>query len=322
MFRSTKRASTAGRGAAAPTQPGRGFLLKRGKGNKDFQRRFFVLQGAQLSYFETDDTGRSPKGQVVVASVRHAAKADAPECDDAQIGAAFVYTDPDGMATVVRTEGGADAKVEWLRVLAAATGGDKAPRVKVADYFGSAADAWAENQKRLNVVAASHPRFTSGGGGGDALRRGADVVVAGRLAGEAGFAAEARLDRRPPRVRPRQRRRRLYGRSRPRRGSGVGGRRRKAQRLWRGGGGAGGVRARARPRRLRADLHPAAARRSLRALRAGEHRRGGGRRGGGGGAVRGCAGDCAEGVCSAGEAAARVGEVAGREARRGRPHLC
>jgi tetratricopeptide (TPR) repeat protein len=167
MFRSTKRASTAGRGAAAPTQPGRGFLLKRGKGNKDFQRRFFVLQGAQLSYFETDDTGRSPKGQVVVASVRHAAKADAPECDDAQIGAAFVYTDPDGMATVVRTEGGADAKVEWLRVLAAATGGDKAPRVKVADYFGSAADAWAENQKRLNVVAASHRRFSSGGGGGD-----------------------------------------------------------------------------------------------------------------------------------------------------------
>ena len=64
------------------------------------------------------------------------------ECDDAQIGAAFVYTDPDGMATVVRTEGGADAKVEWLRVLAAATGGDKAARVKVADYFGSAADAF------------------------------------------------------------------------------------------------------------------------------------------------------------------------------------
>ena len=226
------------------------------------------------------------------------------------------------MATVVRTEGGADAKVEWLRVLAAATGGDKAPRVKVADYFGSAADAWAENQKRLNVVAASH-RFSSGGGGGD------DAPAGERTSSSPAGSPEKPAS--PPK------RGSIVDRRGSVRGSAVGGSTAardpdealasvaEGAKLNASGEAAAAQAAYERALGLAGyarDLHAAAARRSLRALRAGEHRRGGGRRGGGGGAVRRRAGDCAEGVCSAGEAAARVGEVAGREARRGRPHLC
>ena len=62
-----------------------GHLEKRGQKNKDLKRRYFLLHGATLSYFESDDGAEKakpkPKGQLTVVSVGHAKNSDLPEMD-------------------------------------------------------------------------------------------------------------------------------------------------------------------------------------------------------------------------------------------------
>ena len=66
-----------------------GHLEKRGQKNKDLKRRYFLLHGATLSYFESEDGAKKakpkPKGQLTVVSVGHAKNSDLPEMDQSEV---------------------------------------------------------------------------------------------------------------------------------------------------------------------------------------------------------------------------------------------
>ena len=54
------------------------------------RRRYFLLHGAQLTYYESEEaaaSGAKPKGQALVEAIRHAVPDDAPECDEIMLGA-------------------------------------------------------------------------------------------------------------------------------------------------------------------------------------------------------------------------------------------
>ena len=58
-----------------------GWLQKRGQVNTAFQRRYFLLNGSTLTYYDSEEgakRGKTPKGQLSVVSVGHARKEDAP----------------------------------------------------------------------------------------------------------------------------------------------------------------------------------------------------------------------------------------------------
>ena len=53
-------------------------------------RSYFLLHGAQLTYYESEEaaaSGAKPKGQALVEAIRHAVPDDAPECDEIMLGA-------------------------------------------------------------------------------------------------------------------------------------------------------------------------------------------------------------------------------------------
>ena len=67
-----------------------GSMDKRGQVNTDFKKRYFLLHGAQLTYYESEEaaaSGAKPKGQALVEAIRHAVPDDAPECDEIMLGA-------------------------------------------------------------------------------------------------------------------------------------------------------------------------------------------------------------------------------------------
>ena len=102
-----------------------GHLEKRGQKNKDLKRRYFLLHGATLSYFESEDGAKNakpkPKGQLTVVSVGHARNSDLPEMDQSEAGQTLIGNSiklgsPDGKTVIVFAET-AEEKIGWLRAL-------------------------------------------------------------------------------------------------------------------------------------------------------------------------------------------------------------
>lgn len=101
-----------------------GYLHKRGHVNTAFRRRFFMLRGAKLTYYEDElaaDRGRS-KGSVTVARVRHLRPGEAEPLvvDDglpaSHLPYAFHFETVERKPFYVYAESTA-GKLEWLRAL-------------------------------------------------------------------------------------------------------------------------------------------------------------------------------------------------------------
>ena len=85
--------------------------------------RYFLLHGATLSYFESEDGAKKskpkPKGQLTVVSVGHAKNSDLPEMDQSEAGQTLIGNSiklgsPDGKTVIVFAET-AEEKIGWLR---------------------------------------------------------------------------------------------------------------------------------------------------------------------------------------------------------------
>ena len=128
-----------------------GWLHKRGHVNTAFKRRFFVLRGARLAYYEDEAAagkGRS-RGSVTVVSVRHVRPAErGPLGDDglpaARLAFAFHFETSVKKPFVVYADSMQD-KLEWIRVLLSATSSSEA--VALAERVGipSVEDVYREH---------------------------------------------------------------------------------------------------------------------------------------------------------------------------------
>ena len=67
------------------------WLQKRGQVNTALQKRYFLLHGARLAWYETEDAARhgTHKGMAIVARAGGATRADAPEMTDSMLSLAF-----------------------------------------------------------------------------------------------------------------------------------------------------------------------------------------------------------------------------------------
>ena len=85
--------------------------------------RYFLLHGATLTYFESEDGAKKPKpkpkGQLAVVSVGHAKNSDLPEMDQSEAGQTLIGNSiklgsPDGKTVIVFAET-AEEKIGWLK---------------------------------------------------------------------------------------------------------------------------------------------------------------------------------------------------------------
>ena len=101
-----------------------GWLQKRGQVNTDFKKRYFLLHGAQLTYYDGEEAAggvsgkgttrtSNMKGQLLIDSVAHARASDAPEVwmkdgltlsEQLTLGLALRISSPDGKDVILLCE--------------------------------------------------------------------------------------------------------------------------------------------------------------------------------------------------------------------------
>ena len=155
-----------------------GWLHKEGETNRDFRRRFFVLNGASLAYFkEEEDVARGEsKGELTVAAVSHlhATSKEAASIDSSNLPRCFAVDASSGRRYILLAET-VEQKVEWIRALGAAIGRPVHARPRLEEYMceriggsesseavaagaseGPPSDGWVAIAEGLRHVQAGH----------------------------------------------------------------------------------------------------------------------------------------------------------------------
>ena len=103
----------------------KGWLYKEGGGNKEFRRRFFVLNGTSLAYFaKEDDVAKgSSKGDLVASQIGHIhhQSKEAGVLETSTVPLTFYIDATSGRRFILFAETYAD-KVAWMQALASALG--------------------------------------------------------------------------------------------------------------------------------------------------------------------------------------------------------
>ena len=105
-----------------------GWLHKRGHMNTSYQRRYFLLHGAMINYYETADAAKSKgksKGAPIVFSVAHVRPSHVAELSAEKASRAFRFESTEGKTFIVYAET-PEEKNGWLTALAGALGGGHA----------------------------------------------------------------------------------------------------------------------------------------------------------------------------------------------------
>ncbi len=103
----------------------RGWLNKRGHMNTSYQRRYFLLHGAMVSYFDSEEAvakGNKPKGDPIVARITHVRQSQVAELSAEKASLAFQFESIEGKRFIVYAAS-ADEKLGWLNKLGKAVGG-------------------------------------------------------------------------------------------------------------------------------------------------------------------------------------------------------
>ncbi|KAL1500098.1 hypothetical protein AB1Y20_012772 [Prymnesium parvum] len=99
-----------------------GWLHKRGQVNISLQRRYVLLHGAKLSWYDGEEAARhgSHKGEAIVSAAGRASRADAPEMAEETLASAFrVECSLPVARTIVFVAPSLAHKFEWLKQLLA-----------------------------------------------------------------------------------------------------------------------------------------------------------------------------------------------------------
>ena len=102
----------------------KGWLHKRGHVNPSYQKRYFLLHGAMVSYYTNEDAAKASqsKGSPIVASIAHVRPAQVRELPVERAARAFRFESTEGRTFIVFAETPAE-KNSWLTALAKAVGG-------------------------------------------------------------------------------------------------------------------------------------------------------------------------------------------------------
>ena len=156
-----------------------GALYKRGHLNPSYQKRFFVLHGAMVCYFESEETARQgadrAKGSPIVASLAHVRPSQVAELSAEKAARAFRFESTEGKHFIVYSET-PEHKNGWLNALAKAVGGGHGKKRLTAE------EAFA-SQILASEAATGQAGQSSDGGAPDAGSR-ADESEGGGVAGD------------------------------------------------------------------------------------------------------------------------------------------
>jgi tetratricopeptide (TPR) repeat protein len=102
----------------------RGWLHKRGHMNVQYQRRYFLLHGAMVSYYNDVDAARKgkSKGEPIVARVAHVRPAQVGELSAEKASLAFQFESTEGKVFIVYADS-PEEKLGWLQAIGRAVGG-------------------------------------------------------------------------------------------------------------------------------------------------------------------------------------------------------
>jgi len=161
----------------------KGWLYKRGKLNTTYQRRYFLLHGAMINYFESEEAAEQgkTKGSPVVSRIAHVRPAQVAELSAEKASLAFQFESSEAKTFVVYAESAED-KLGWLTQLAAAMqiGQREFKRVTVEKAYASQMLA-AESAADARASAAdAGPANSKEGGGWMQVVQGARAVQAGQ----------------------------------------------------------------------------------------------------------------------------------------------
>ena len=168
----------------------RGWLHKRGHMNTSYQRRYFLLHGAMVSYYEERPRPRggaaqSPnarcksKGEPIAARVAHVRPAQVSELTPDKASLAFSFESVEGKSFIVYADS-AEEKLGWLRAIGKAVGGGHGltSRTTVEKAYHDLV-VGAEAPAGKQADASSSPGGGADGGGGSSSSLGGGGAASG-----------------------------------------------------------------------------------------------------------------------------------------------